>query len=195
MLDVVKIVRLQELKIIDWHIDLNTTENEYPWNFIEENTKWNFCLWHEEDIARIREIDDSKIVNAKRNIDKFNQNRNDTMERIDEWILSNILIEKRKREVELHSETPGMMIDRLSIIGLKKYHMEQELIRTDANEEHKLNCLKKAEILLEQRNDLARCLQIILTRIQNGDLEFKVYRQMKMYNDPNLNPQLYNHVR
>jgi ethanolamine ammonia-lyase large subunit len=129
-------------------------------------------------------------VEAKRNIDKYNQLRNNAIEKIDDWILSQ-LNSNTDIDLPMHSETPGMMIDRLSIMSLKKYHMLEETVRENASEEHRSNCSKKVSVLTEQIDDLSNCLKTILDKIVNGQLKFKVYRQFKMYNDPSLNPQLY----
>lgn len=192
MLKVQEILDLQVENIISWHEELNLRQTELPWKFIEENNQWNFKLWHEEDIARIKDIDPSRIVEAKRNIDKYNQARNNAMEKIDEWILNYLVINNIKPTNRMHSETPGMMIDRLSIMALKKYHMQEETLRKDATEEHILKCKERVLILEEQIADLSRCLSELFKFIEDGKLKFKVYRQLKMYNDPSLNPQLYN---
>src|SRR5690349_11366073 len=131
MIDISRILELQQDSIVQWHKQLLTKENSAPWSFIEENTKWNFLLWHEEDIARIRDIDPLRIVEAKRNIDRYNQARNNAMEIIDEWILQYLIGKQVQAPDQIHSETPGMMIDRLSILQLKKYHMHEETLRTD----------------------------------------------------------------
>ena len=152
---------------------------------------WNFSLWHEEDIARIKEIDPLRIVEAKRNIDRFNQSRNNAIEKIDEWILSLLEVNNIIPGENMHSETPGMIIDRLSIMSLKRYHMLEETLRADASDEHKLLCGRKVSVLDEQMGDLANCLKILFIDLDSGKLKFKVYRQFKMYNDPSLNPELY----
>jgi len=159
--------------------------------FIEENNQYNFLLWHEEDIARIKEIAPGRIVTAKRNIDKYNQLRNNAIEKIDEWILNQLLHQQNTEHLPMHSETPGMMIDRLSIMALKRFHMFEETIRIDADEKHKSLCSNKVAVLNEQMNDLSKCLAQLFQKLQNNQLQFKVYRQFKMYNDPSLNPQLY----
>jgi hypothetical protein len=133
-----------------------------------------------------------RIVEAKRNIDQYNQARNNAMEKIDEWILNYLELAGVQTADKLHSETPGMMIDRLSIMQLKRYHMEEETLRADATEEHKAKCLARLNVLDEQIGDLSNCLIDILNQLERGALKFKVYRQFKMYNDPSLNPQLYN---
>ncbi len=191
MIDVKKILDLQTRNVVDWHTKVELKEKELPWQFIEENNMWNFSLWHEEDIARIKDIDPMRIVEAKRNIDKFNQSRNNAMEKIDEWILSYLDSNNVKPGEKIHSETPGMMIDRLSIMSLKKYHMLEETVREGASEEHKATCAGKVKVLEEQISDLAGSLVVLFSDLSGSRLRFKVYRQFKMYNDPNLNPELY----
>jgi len=191
MIDVQKVLGLQKSEISEWHEEITNKEESLPWKFIEENNQYNFKLWHEEDIARIREIDPLRIVEAKRNIDQYNQARNNAMEKIDEWILNYLDMAGVLTAEKLHSETPGMMIDRLSIMQLKRYHMEEETLRADASEEHKAKCFGRVNVLDEQIADLSNCLKDILEQLSSGALKFKVYRQFKMYNDPSLNPQLY----
>lgn len=191
MIDVKTILAKQKQNVMDWHNQVNLSEEELCWKYIEENNMWNFLLWHEEDIARIKDIDPLRIVEAKRNIDKYNQSRNNAIEKIDEWILIYLENKNVKPSDRLHSETPGMMIDRLSIMALKRYHMFEETIRADASEEHKKACSFKVSVLDEQITDLAGCLADVLGLLEKGKLKFKVYRQFKMYNDPSLNPQLY----
>jgi hypothetical protein len=137
MINVQNILNLQKLKVEDWHTELLITEEVLPFKFIEENHKWNFSLWHEEDIARIKDIEANRIMEAKRNIDGYNQARNNAMEKIDEWILNFLDFNKVESKGEMHSETPGMMIDRLSIMSLKRFHMNEEVVRADASFEHK----------------------------------------------------------
>ena len=191
MINVKKVLDLQKKKVEDWHTEFLITEEVLPFKFIEENHQWNFSLWHEEDIARIKDIDDNRIVEAKRNIDGYNQARNNAMEKIDEWILNVLDFNKVVSTGAMHSETPGMMIDRLSIMSLKRYHMNEETLREDASEEHKAKCAAKVTLLDEQISDLSNCLDSIFLKLQSGDIRFKVYRQLKMYNDPSLNPELY----
>jgi hypothetical protein len=190
MIDVNLILKQQNDSITNWHTQLLLTQESLPWSLVEENNQFNFLLWHEEDIARIKDIELNRIVEAKRNIDKYNQLRNNAIEKIDDWILSQ-LNSNTDIDLPMHSETPGMMIDRLSIMSLKKYHMLEETVRENASEEHRSNCSKKVSVLTEQIDDLSNCLKTILDKIVNGQLKFKVYRQFKMYNDPSLNPQLY----
>ncbi|MEJ7560465.1 MAG: DUF4254 domain-containing protein [Pedobacter sp.] len=191
MIDVNNILSLQKSEIADWHLELTNKEESLPWKFIEENNQYNFKLWHEEDIARIQDIEPMRIVQAKRSIDQYNQARNNAMEKIDEWILNYLELAGVQTANTLHSETPGMMIDRLSIMQLKRYHMEEETLRDGASAEHKSKCLSRVNVLNEQITDLSNCLTNILKQLVSGKLKFKVYRQFKMYNDPSLNPQLY----
>lgn len=191
MLAVDKIVNLHKKLNTLWHASFEQTQNQFPWLQIEENHKFNFSLWHEEDIARIKDIESERIVLAKRNIDKYNQARNNAMEAIDEWVLEVLGNDVNNNKIELHSETPGMMIDRLSIMSLKLYHMQEEAIREDTDDSHKIKCTNKVAILNEQIGDLTSCLEAVFTKLSNGQLKFKVYRQLKMYNDPSLNPELY----
>jgi len=191
MIAVQNILDLQKTNVINWHITLKETMDDLPWKFIEENNKWNFSLWHEEDIARIKDIDPLRIVEAKRNIDKFNQARNNAMEKIDEWILSYLQFNNITSEGQMHTETPGMIIDRLSIMALKRFHMNEEVLRVDASEDHKNQCIKKVALLDEQIADLSNSLNLLFQKLEAGEIRFKVYRQLKMYNDPSLNPELY----
>jgi hypothetical protein len=191
MININEVLIIQSMSVKNWHHHLQLVQKEVPWIFIEENTSWNFKLWHEEDIARILDIEPERIMTAKRNIDKYNQQRNDSMEKIDEWILSYLLEHNITMGKKLHSETPGMIIDRLSIMALKIYHMQEQTERKDASEEHIKKCQQKVWVLKEQIGDLANCLSDVLSQIEKGQLQFKIYRQFKMYNDPTLNPQLY----
>lgn len=191
MIHVAQILQLQKSKVEEWHGKMSLTEESLPWIYIEENHHFNFSLWHEEDIARLVNSEPQQIVSCKRKIDKYNQLRNNAMEKIDEWVLNYLLNNGKISPGNLHSETPGMMIDRLSIMTLKHYHMKEETLRADASNEHKKICKQKVEILEEQLEDLATCLEILFSKIKEGKVYFKVYRQLKMYNNPSLNPQLY----
>ena len=158
--------------------------------FIEANHFFNTKLWNEEDLARRQTVSDSEITKNKRAIDKFNQSRNDFIEQIDGFILeciSNTILKDAKQ----NSETLGAMIDRLSILSLKIFHMAIQTRRKNVSEVHIQTCSKKLEILKNQRNDLCVCFDELLYDFSQGLRYFKQYKQFKMYNDPNLNPQLY----
>lgn len=191
MIDLEKLLTFQKERVAEWHTEVKLSATELPWTAIEENHQFNFLLWHEEDIARVKNIPDARIVEAKRNIDHYNQMRNNAMEKIDEWVLNYLRVNEIKQADKMHSETPGMMVDRLSIMALKEYHTQEEVERDDASPEHKAKCEARVNTLKEQISDLKTCLGDVLNQISQGELRFKVYRQLKMYNDPSLNPQLY----
>lgn len=148
----------------------------------------NFDLWHEEDKARDPAAPDRAIAAVKRAIDRLNQRRNDLMERLDATLFEQV---EQRPDAPLHSETPGMMIDRLSILELKRYHTAEEIERVDAGDGHRARNRERLRILSEQRDDLMRCLDDLWEAVTSGERRFKLYRQMKMYNDPALNPVLY----
>lgn len=173
----------------EWHVHpASVTENE-PWGWIAQNHRMNFDLWHEEDVARRDDLPPDRIRAAKRAIDRFNQARNDAVEKLDVWFLRDL--PAVGSDIPLHSETPGMIVDRLSILALKLYHMEIEAMRETAPAEQREKCLTKSVLLAEQRTDLTACLRQLLLDLQAGRRQFRLYRQFKMYNDPALNPQLY----
>jgi hypothetical protein len=162
-----------------------------PWHWIETNHRFNSLLWAEEDLARRKDVPESAIAANKRAIDGFNQKRNDAVEKIDEALLSRLATVQRAANARLHSETAGSMIDRLSIMSLKIRAMREQTLRTDVDAAHIESCQAKLAKLLEQRGDLAGCLDTLLTEAAAGKAYYKIYRQFKMYNDPKLNPQLY----
>ena len=146
-------------------------------------------LWDEEDLARRRHAPDSEIAGNKRAIDGYNQKRNDAIERIDEQLLS--LFTAMKDSARLNSETPGAMVDRLSILSLKIRSMRLQTQRNDVDRAHIESCQAKLDRLIEQRTDLGTCLDRLLAECARGESRFKIYRQFKMYNDPKLNPAVY----
>jgi hypothetical protein len=146
-----------------------------------------------EDEVRRSDVPVNKIVECKRLIDKHNQQRNDTVERIDIWIdnvLKSANIEP-DNSVEMNSETPGSIIDRLSIVCLKIYHMNEQLERNDVDSEHKKIAKLRTGILMEQRDDLAHALDKLILDLRQAHKRHKIYHQFKMYNDPRFNPSLH----
>ncbi len=165
------------------------------WQAIEDNHRCNCLLWEEEDLARRQKVSDSEIAGNKRAIDGFNQRRNDAIERLDEALLASLDQVTRKPGARMNSETVGSMVDRLSILSLKVHHMRIQTSRTDVGPDHVASCKAKLERLVEQRDDLATCLDRLLEEAARGEAYFKVYRQFKMYNDPKLNPAVYGEKR
>lgn len=147
--------------------------------------------WHMEDVVRNPAIDPKDGLYWKRRIDESNQYRTDTVEYIDSYFLQKYQTIETLPSAKINTESPAWAIDRLSILALKIYHMEQETLRSDASEAHISACQQKLNILLEQRADLSQSIDELLTAIESGEKYMKVYKQMKMYNDPELNPVLY----
>jgi hypothetical protein len=161
------------------------------WRAVQDNHRMNEQIWKEEDLARRRQVPDSEIAANKRAIDRCNQQRNDAIERIDEELLSVFSSVKARPDAKLNSETPGNMVDRLSILSLKIRHMRLQTERKDVDQAHVDGCRARLNRLREQREDLAACLDRLLAEAARGEARFKVYRQFKMYNDPRLNPAIY----
>ncbi|MDR2954564.1 MAG: DUF4254 domain-containing protein [Prevotella sp.] len=147
--------------------------------------------WHLEDIIRDPEINPETGIKIKRRIDKSNQERTDLVELIDSYFLEKYKDTIANTDAKINTESPAWAIDRLSILNLKIYHMKQESERTDATTEHRAQALKKLEVLLIQQKDLSQAIEELLDDIGAGRKYMKVYKQMKMYNDPALNPVLY----
>ena len=194
MLNARHIVELQEEATRRWHgpgaseLDALVMEQGLD-DLVLGQHRANFDLWHEEDQARDPGVTPERIVEIKRAIDRLNQRRNDLMERIDGALLQ--AAGEQRAEAPLHSETPGMMIDRLSILELKRFHTAEEIARTDGDEQHAQRNRERLTVLEEQRDDLRNALDALWTDVMSGKRRFKLYRQMKMYNDPELNPVLY----
>ena len=159
--------------------------------FLYEKNWIDVVQWHLEDIIRDPEINPQKALEIKRWIDNSNQQRTDLVEKIDSYFLYRFQDVKPLLKATINTESPAWAIDRLSILAIKIYHMQEEANRTDASEEHLAACRKKLTILLEQREDLSIAIDQLLTEIGEGKKYMKVYKQMKMYNDPLLNPVLY----
>lgn len=184
--------------ITDYHKndDVDTPiNNPYPLKSIEYYLylkNWiDTVQWHLEDIIRAPQIDPVEALQIKRRIDKSNQDRTDLVELIDSYFLDQYKDIKPAKDATINTESPAWAIDRLSILALKIHHMRQETERTDTSDEHRAQCQQKLNVLLEQQEDLSTAIGQLLDDIRAGRKYMKVYKQMKMYNDPELNPVLY----
>lgn len=157
---------------------------------VEENHAFNYQLWNAEDRARRDDMGPEFVYQAKREIDRHNQQRNNRMEAMDQWLFET-LKPADVAHCPVHSETPGMMIDRLSILALKNFHMQIQTVRCEVDEDHRQNCQQKLRIIRIQQQQLLGCLQQLLEEVKDKKRTFRVYHQFKMYNDPALNPELY----
>ena len=169
-------------------------ENPYPKDNISHllyRKNWiDTVQWHYEDIIRDPNIDSAAALTLKRKIDASNQDRTDLVEYIDSYFLNKYQSVEIKDKATINTESPAWAIDRLSILALKIYHMNEEATRTDASSEHLEKCQQKLQVLLDQRKDLTKAIDQLLVDIENGNKYMKVYKQMKMYNDDELNPVL-----
>jgi hypothetical protein len=196
MLSADAILKLQDESTAAWHAVPTSTPDSTtsdPWLVrVARQHHANFNLWHIEDEARAPGATDAQLADVKRRIDKTNQLRNDLAEELDRTLLDWLAPQRLPAEsAELHSESPGLIIDRLSILALKIYHTHEEAERTDSTSGHTERNRQRLAILTEQRADLARCLDVLWRATLDGTRRFKLYRQLKMYNDPALNPAIY----
>jgi hypothetical protein len=154
---------------------------------------FNFLLWHQEDIARSPDVGDARIAEVKRAIDRYNQQRNDWIEKIDDWLTEQLAVRgiAPSSGLPMNTETPGSVVDRLSIIAIRIYHLDEQTQRTDASADHLDKVRHKLAVCRLQRDELAGALEQLLADIAGGRKRHRTYRQMKMYNDPTLNPYLY----
>ena len=196
MLDALLIVRVQDemtsaLHVTETELEIEATDDGVLALAMAQH-RANFELWHEEDKARAPKVSDAEIAQVKHAIDRLNQRRNDLVEKMDVWLMDCL---EQNAAAALHSETPGLMIDRLSILSLKIFHTREEAHRTSATEDHRLRNAERLLLLEEQRGDLAGCLDALWAEVLGGTRRFKLYRQLKMYNDPELNPAVYGRQR
>ena len=185
--------------IADYHIKDNIDtpiNNPFAEGTIEHRlylTCWiDTVQWHFEDIIRDPQIDPAEALVLKRRIDKSNQDRTDLVEQIDSYFREVYKDVKVQDDARINTESPAWAVDRLSILALKIYHMKEQVERPEASAEHKAKCQAKLNVLLEQQVDLSTAIDQLLEDIEAGRKYMKVYRQMKMYNDPSTNPVLYN---
>ena len=161
-------------------------------NLLHKKVWIDTIQWHLEDIIRDPNIDVKYALKIKREIDLSNQNRTDIVEQVDDYFLNLYSDVKIKKNAKINTESPAWALDRLSILQLKIYHMNEEASRTTSSIENRSICLSKLKILMEQNTDLSLSIDQLLLEIGSGEKIMKVYKQMKMYNDVNLNPILYN---
>ena len=187
-----------EQSIVDYHKHDHVDQpiaNPYPKEQFEHLLylkNWiDTVQWHFEDIIRDPQIDPVAALTLKRRIDASNQERTDMVEYIDSYFLQKYSGVVVKENAKINSESPAWAFDRLSILALKIYHMQEEATRAEASPEHRANCQTKLNVLLEQRSDLSTAIDDLLHDIEHGEKFMKVYKQMKMYNDEELNPVLY----
>ena len=193
-----KAIEIFEKSVNDYHVydDItrnpnNPFENKSFEHLLYEKNWIDTVQWHYEDIIRDPDIDPSEGMKLKRLIDSSNQNRTEMVEYIDSYFLNLYSNVNPQENAKVNTESPAWAIDRLSILILKIYHMEEESNRKDVSEDHRNNCQKKLNILIEQREDLSESIDQLLIDLSTGIKKMRVYKQMKMYNDESLNPVLY----
>ena len=193
-----KAIKIFEKAVNDYHVydDItrnpnNPFENKSFEHLLYEKNWIDTVQWHYEDIIRDPDIDPSEGMKLKRLIDSSNQNRTEMVEYIDSYFLNLYSNVTTRENAKVNTESPAWAIDRLSILILKIYHMEEESNRKDVSEDHRNNCQKKLNVLIEQREDLSESIDQLLIDMSTGIKKMRVYKQMKMYNDESLNPVLY----
>jgi hypothetical protein len=184
--------------IHDYHIEDKVDQvmhNPYPLTVIEHHLyrkNWiDTVQWHLEDLIRDPDIEPVNALKIKRRIDAYNQKRTDMVEEIDEYFEKQLMQIKPAAQVRHNSETPGWALDRLSILSLKEYHLEAELLRESITGQHRAKCLVRKKILMEQKTDLLQSINWLIEDLESGKIRMKSYKQLKMYNDPAFNPVLY----
>ncbi len=193
MIDIAQIIQLQTDTVAQWHE--GPIENKFTDLLATVCTQhsFNYQLWHEEDIARSPDVSDQEIARVKRSIDRFNQQRNDWIEKLDDQIAELLASHAvtPSADAKLNTETPGSAIDRLSIMSLRLYHLREQLDRADVDQQHRESVQQKINVCLLQQSELAKSLQQLIDDLFAGEKRHLTYRQFKMYNDPTLNPYLY----
>jgi hypothetical protein len=198
MLNANQIYTVFQKSIDDYHVKdhVDTViKNPYPDGSFESLLyvkNWiDTVQWHLEDIIRLPDINPVEALQIKRRIDKSNQDRTDRVEQMDDYFLFQFKDVTPKATAKINSETPAWLLDRMSILLLKIYHMKEQTDRKDASAEHIAKCQTKLDVLMVQREDMQMAFDQLMEDIRVGDRKMKVYRQMKMYNDESLNPMLY----
>lgn len=193
MIDVQEVLELHERTVALWHRQPISNDCQGVMQLVCQQHIFNYELWHQEDIARSPDVSDAEIAQVKRAIDRLNQARNDHIEKLDDWLTDQLTQQQLvpSSDARQNTETPGSAIDRLSIMALRLYHYREQLQRTDTDDQHASKVVERIALCEEQRRDLSRSLAELLADILAGRRVHKTYRQMKMYNDPSLNPYLY----
>ncbi len=188
-----EITQLQIDSVDLWHRQPIANDHEGFKQLVCQQHEFNYRLWHEEDVARSPSATDEEIANVKRAIDKLNQQRNDMIEKVDDALTDKLHQAGvvAAADAPINTETPGSAIDRLSIMSLRLYHYREQQERADADAGHKQMVADRISLCQQQHADLSRSLQELLDDIFAGKKQHKTYRQMKMYNDPSLNPAIY----
>jgi hypothetical protein len=189
-INVSAIIALHREKIIAWKASEVVLNASGFLAIVEQNHAFNYQLWHAEDKARREDMGHAFVYHAKREIDGYNQKRNDCMEAMDDDLIA-LLKPARSEICPVHSETPGMMIDRLSILALKHYHMAEQTVRKEVSQAHRSQCLQKLAVINAQIVQLSDGLDALIQETARQTRTFIVYRQFKMYNSKALNPALY----
>ncbi|MHB1033958.1 MAG: DUF4254 domain-containing protein [Pirellulales bacterium] len=193
MIDVATLTEFHRVAVEAWHQDGLDRPYEGFLEAVRRQHEYNYLLWHEEDIARSPDVGDARIAEVKRAIDRYNQLRNDWIEKLNDLVLEEL--DRRAvvpaAEARLNTETPGSAIDRLSILAIRIYHMTEQAERDDATETHRAAARQKLAVLHQQHADLSTALAELLADLFAGRKRLKLYRQFKMYNDPAMNPYLY----
>lgn len=189
-IDVSAIFMLHQASIQAWKVSGVVLNASSFLALVEQNHAFNYQLWHAEDKARREDKGHAFVYQAKRAIDGFNQQRNDCMEAMDVYLFEHLKPAAPER-CPVHSETPGMMIDRLSILALKHYHMAIQVAREDVDAAHREQCSVKLVVIEAQQEQLMLCLDDLLKEVAGQTRTFRMYKQLKMYNNKSLNPELY----
>lgn len=192
LIDVYAVADLQREAVIRWH--QNGIDNPYEdfLHLVSHQCSLNYLLWHEEDAARDPTASDAEIARVKRTIDQLNQQRNDFIERLDTWLAARLaaLRIRPRDQAGVNTETPGSVIDRLSILALRIYHLEEQFTRADTSTDHRQAVKSRLAICWQQYADLTQSLDALLVEIEAGIKRHRIYQPLKLYNDPDFNPYL-----
>lgn len=189
----IRVIELHSETVEQWHLSDVDNSHDGFYGIVCQQHQFNYLLWHQEDIARSPTASDREMADVKRKIDRLNQQRNDWIEKIDDAITEMVAAAAiaPSADARLNTETPGSAIDRLSILALRIYHLREQRDRTDVDAEQRERVAAKLAVAVLQQQELAQSLQELVDDIGCGRRRHRTYRQMKMYNDPKLNPYIY----